>query len=240
MNVDNVFLFATGNTDKRREFESLLGDFLNPMWDVYDLNSWPESMPEIEEDRESFEGNALKKAEFGSLHTGATALADDSGLVVDALDGQPGVKSARYASADATDEANNEKLIDELQGVPERARTARYVCVLAMVFSARKVGRAILERSRLRFRELPEARPTEEGKLSRVDERAYLWFRGTVEGRIVDEPRGDGGFGYDPHFYVPDWDRTMAEVPLEKKNEISHRAEAVEKLRSMFRTQTTP
>lgn len=240
MDVDTVFLIATGNPNKRREFEQLLGDFLNPMWSTYDLNSWPEPMPEIEENHETFRKNALKKAEVASLHTNATALSDDSGLVVDALDGRPGVKSSRYAGTDATDAANNEKLIDELEGIPQRKRSARYVAVLGLVVSAKKVGRAILERARVRFRDVPEGRPAEEATMARAGNRVYLWFKGTVEGEIVDEPRGDGGFGYDPHFYLPDREKTMAELSAEEKNAISHRAEAVEKLRSLFRTQTTP
>jgi len=240
MEVDNVFLFATGNGDKRREFEELLGDFLNPMWVTYDLNSWPGPMPEIVEDQGSFRGNALKKAEVASLHTNATCLADDSGLVVDALDGRPGVKSARFAGPDATDAENNDELIEQLEGVPERKRDARYVAVLGLVLSGKKIGRAILERARIRFRSIPEGRPTEEATAARAGERVYLWFEGTVEGRVIDEPRGDGGFGYDPHFYLPDRDKTMAELSMAEKNEISHRAEAVEKMRSLFRTQTSP
>ena len=240
MDIDNVLLFATGNTDKRREFESILGDFLNPMWEIFDLTTWPDPVPEVVEDQEDFRGNALKKAEQVSLATGTTTIADDSGLVVDALDGDPGVQSARYAGPGATDEENNRKLIDALQGIPERRRTARYVCVIAMVVSAKEVGRAILERARKRFRAIPEARPTEEGKLSKAGSRVYIWFRGTVEGRIIDEARGEGGFGYDPHFYVPEWDKTMAEVALEKKNEISHRAEALGKLREMFPKRVHP
>jgi len=240
MDVDNLFLFATGNPHKRREFEELLGEFLNPMWVLHDLDSWPGPMPEIEEDQGTFRGNALKKAEMASLHSNATALSDDSGLVVDALDGRPGVRSARFAGPGATDEENNEKLLEELEGVPERKRGARYVAVIALVLSGKKVGRAILERARIRFRSVPEGRPTEEGELARAGERVYIWFEGSVEGRIVDEPRGDGGFGYDPYFYLPERGVTMAELSMEEKNAISHRAEAVDQLRSMFRTQTSP
>jgi XTP/dITP diphosphohydrolase len=240
MDVDNVLLFATGNAHKREEFEQLLGDFVHPMWETYDLNDWPESLPEIKETRGTFRGNAFQKAEAVSLATQATALADDSGLEVDALDGAPGVESARFAGPNATDAENNRKLIEKLQGVPERQRTARYVCVIALVVSARKVGRALIERTGIRFRQIPEAKPTEPGVLARADERAYIWFRGTVEGRIIDEPRGDGGFGYDPHFYVPDWDKTMAEVPMAKKNEVSHRAEALRKMKDFFPTTSNP
>ncbi len=240
MDVDNVFLFATGNSDKRREFESMLGGFVHPMWETYDLNDWPESLPDVDEDLETFRGNAFKKAETISLATQATCLADDSGLEVDALDGAPGVRSARYAGPDASDADNNEKLIDELQGVPDHERTARYVCVLALVVSARMAGRALVERTGVRFRDVPEGQPTREGELIRADDRVYIWFRGTVEGRIVDEPRGDGGFGYDPHFLVPEWGETMAEVSLERKNSVSHRAEAIRKLLDFFPTTSNP
>lgn len=240
MDVENVFVFATGNPNKRREFEQLLGDFLNPMWALYDLNTWPEPMPEIDENFDTFRENALKKAEVASLHTNATAMSDDSGLVVDALDGRPGVKSSRFAGPNATDDENNKKLIEKLEGVPERKRSARYVAVLGMVMSARKVGRAIVERARIRMRDVPEGRPTDEATLARAGGRVYVWFRGEVEGKIVDEPRGDGGFGYDPHFYLPDRDKTMAELPADEKNAISHRAEAIDKMRSLFRTQATP
>jgi len=240
MDVDNVFLFATGNPHKREEFEKMLGDFLHPMWETYDLNDWPEALPEIAETRETFRGNAFQKAERISLGTQATAMADDSGLEVDALDGAPGVRSARFAGPEATDEQNNRKLIDELQGVPDRERTARYVCVIALVISARKLGRALVERTGVRLRDIPAAKPTEEATLARADDRAYIWFRGTVEGKIVDEPRGEGGFGYDPHFYVPKWDETMAEVPMAEKNEISHRAEALRKMKDFFPTASSP
>ncbi|MFB6351382.1 MAG: non-canonical purine NTP pyrophosphatase [Bradymonadaceae bacterium] len=240
MDVDNVLLFATGNPHKRQEFERLLGDFLHPMWETYDLTDWPEALPEVEETRETFRGNAFQKAETMSLATQATALADDSGLEVDALDGAPGVRSARFAGPDATDEQNNKKLIEELQGVSDRERTARYVCVIALVASSRKVGRALIERTGYRIRAIPEAKPTEEATLARADDRAYVWFRGTVEGKIIDEPRGDHGFGYDPHFYVPEWDKTMAEVPMDKKNEISHRAEALRKMKDFFPATSNP
>ena len=240
MDVDNVLLFATGNSHKREEFEQMLGDFLHPMWATYDLNDWPEAVPDVEETRGTFQGNAFQKAEAISLATGATAMADDSGLVVDALDGKPGVRSARFAGPEATDADNNRKLIDELQGVPDRERIARYVCVIALVVSDRKVGRALMERCGVNFRAVPEARPTEEETLARADDRVYIWFRGTVEGRIIDQPRGEGGFGYDPHFYVPQWEKTMAEVPMAKKNAISHRAEALRKLMDFFPATAQP
>jgi XTP/dITP diphosphohydrolase len=234
MQTDNVFLFATGNRHKRREFEELLDTFLSPQWKHYDLSDWPEPMPEIEEDADTFVGNALKKAGEASRVANCTAMADDSGLEVDALDGRPGVYSARFAGEDATDADNNVKLIEELQGVPEDERTARYVCVTALAISNHKLGRAILRRLHTNFQDVPAGDLQEEGELTRVEDRVFIWFKGTVEGRIIDEARGDGGFGYDPHFYVPQWDKTMAEVPLAKKNSVSHRAEAARKLEDYF------
>jgi XTP/dITP diphosphohydrolase len=235
MDTENALVFATRNRDKRREFEHLLeGDFLDPGWVTYDIESWSEPIPEIEEDGDTFRTNAFKKAETVSLETSATALADDSGLEVDALNGKPGVHSARFAGPNATDEENNRKLIEQLQGVPESDRTARFVCVVALVLTGELVGRALTDRTGIPFEDVPPSRPRGEGRLARVDDRVYAWFRGTVEGRIVDEPRGDRGFGYDPHFYLPERDKTMAELPLETKNEISHRAAAARKMEDFF------
>ncbi|MFP4600346.1 MAG: non-canonical purine NTP pyrophosphatase [Persicimonas sp.] len=234
LDKDDTFLFATGNPGKRREFESLLGDFLNPNWRVFDLESWHDQLPEIEEDKETFWENALKKAYESSQITHSVALSDDSGLEVDALDGRPGVYSARYAGPDATDADNNRKLIAELDGVPFEERTARYVCVAALAMPNNKTGRALVSRTGVPFEEIGESKVDKEAMLSRIDDRVVIWFRGTVEGRIIDEPRGTGGFGYDPHFYVPQWDKTMAEVSLDKKNSISHRAEALRKMAQFF------
>lgn len=234
MDTDNTLVFATRNQDKAREFESLLGDFINPVWRVFDIASWHERVPEVVEDKETFWGNAVKKAFEVSQHTNSAALSDDSGLEVDALDGRPGVYSARYAGPAATDEDNNRKLVDELQGVPQKERTARYVCVAALAMPNNKIGRALTARTGVRIEEIGDASPDKEAAMARVDNRIVVWFRGTVEGLIVDKPRGTEGFGYDPHFYVPQWDKTMAEVSLEKKNSISHRAEALRKMAEFF------
>ncbi|MFW6057938.1 MAG: non-canonical purine NTP pyrophosphatase, partial [Persicimonas sp.] len=132
LDKDDTFLFATGNPGKRREFESLLGDFLNPNWRVFDLESWHDQLPEIEEDKETFWENALKKAYESSQITHSVALSDDSGLEVDALDGRPGVYSARYAGPDATDAdmaqdyaaatESVERLTERLSDLNERIR----------------------------------------------------------------------------------------------------------------------
>lgn len=234
MDTDNTLVFATRNHDKAREFESLLGDFINPTWRVFDIANWHEQVPEVVEDRDTFWGNAVKKAFEVSQHTNSVALSDDSGLEVDALDGRPGVRSARYAGPTATDEDNNRKLVEELQGVPQKKRTARYVCVAALAVPNNKIGRALIARTGVPIEEIGRANPDKEAAMARVENRIVVWFRGTVEGLIIDKPRGSQGFGYDPHFYVPQWDKTMAEVPLEKKNSISHRAEALGKMATFF------
>lgn len=234
IDIENSVLFATRNHDKAREFESLLGDFLNPLWEVRDIASWPEPVPEVVEDKESFWGNAVKKAYEVSQATQTVTISDDSGLVVDALDGRPGVYSARYAGEHASDAQNNEKLIEQLAGVPDEKRTARYECVAALAIPENDAGRALLARTGMHYENIGEASPTEEAKMVRVDDRIVVWFRGSVEGRIIDEARGTNGFGYDPHFFVPQWGKTMAEVSLEKKNSISHRAEALRKMAEFF------
>lgn len=216
---------ATRNPGKRREFEVLLGDLVT---EVIDMDSWPTELPEVVEDRDTFEGNAFKKAWEISHATGCTTLADDSGLEVDALGGAPGVYSARYAGEACDDLANNAKLIRELQGVPSADRTARYVAVLCLCIADDGIIDVDASRA-LPVQELPP-----EGQLTQIGDRLVIWFRATCEGRIVDESRGDGGFGYDPHFFVDDWNATMAEVSLSKKNERSHRAAAVRKMVSFF------
>ena len=147
---------------------------------------------ELEEPFDTFEENALAKARAVVVATGFPAVADDSGIEVDALGGAPGVRSARYAGEAATDRDNNQKLVEELQYVSEENRTCRYRCVAVFVGPD---GREVVA-------------------------------EGSCEGRIVLEPRGTQGFGYDPHF-VPDNDtRTMGEIPLIEKLGFSHRGRA--------------
>ena len=178
---------ATSNKGKLREFQLAAPDF-----DVRSLDRIPEAP---EETGDTFEANAIAKAEFYGQFTSDYLFADDSGLEVDALDGAPGVISARYAGENATDADNNRLLLERLTG--EQNRTARFVCVIALV---------------------------KDGKLVRT-------FRGTVEGRIVDAPCGNGGFGYDPLFFYEPFGCTFGEVPLDRKMQVSHRAAA---LRAMF------
>lgn len=179
-------VFASRNRHKAEQVALLLpGIELVPVDDVA-----PDLV--MEEPFDTFEENAFAKARAAATATGLPAIADDSGIEVDALGGAPGVRSARYAGEAATDLDNNLKLVDELQYVAEEDRTARYRCVAVMV--------------------------TPDGREVRAD--------GTCEGRIVLEPRGTEGFGYDPHFEPLDDSRTMAEIPLNEKLGFSHRGRA--------------
>jgi len=163
-------------------------------------------MPEVVEDQETFSGNALKKARAlaALLPEDGLALADDSGICVDALDGAPGVFSARYAGEGASDEENLAKLLNEMDGVPEGNRGARFVCVLAVVS--------------------PQG-----------EERA---FEGQIEGVILRERRGEGGFGYDPVFRPVGRKRTTAEMSRSEKAVISHRGIAMRRFLEWLCVQT--
>jgi XTP/dITP diphosphohydrolase len=179
---------ATGNLGKLREFRMAA----DPECGVeIELLAAYGEIPPCNEDGVTFEENAILKARHYGRHARGLLFADDSGLEVDALGGAPGVYSARFAGADATDRANNRLLVEKLQGVANRA--ARFVCVIALV---------------------------EAERLVRV-------FRGAVEGRITDEPRGGGGFGYDPLFYYPAFGCTFGEVDPERKFAVSHRGQAL-------------
>lgn len=181
-----------------REIRRILADV--PHLRVLDLDEASVVYDPAEEDLEpydTFEANARSKAEYFHARTGKPTVADDSGLVVDALDGAPGVHSKRFApdtglDGQPRDDANNRHLVARLAGVPEDRRTARYVCVAVMV----------------------------------ADGRDGIVTRGEAEGRIVDEPRGQGGFGYDPHFFDPELGRTFAEISEAEKNARSHRGRA--------------
>lgn len=187
--IDEIVL-ATRNKGKVREFAGLLEGIVGNVISLDDLDS----PPEVVEDADTFRGNALKKARAIAEFSGKPALADDSGLVVDALGGHPGVRSARYAGEEATDGDNIEKLLIELG--EETDRSAKFICVLALVY--------------------PDG--------------TEIIAEGEYPGEILDKPRGEGGFGYDPVFYLPDRGKTMAEVAPEIKNSISHRARAVHNL----------
>jgi XTP/dITP diphosphohydrolase len=191
--LDRVVL-ASGNAGKLREFAALfapLGIELVPQHQL--------GVPEAPEPHVTFLENALEKARHASRLTGLPALADDSGLCVDALNGAPGVYSARYASLDGgekSDAANNALLVRKLAGQADRR--ACYVAVLVLVRSA--------------------------------DDPRPLVGEGVWYGEISAEPRGDHGFGYDPHFFLPGLGRTAAELPPAEKNAVSHRALALREL----------
>jgi len=188
----NTLVLATRNRGKLTELRRLLehtGIKLVGMMDLPDL-------PEVVEDGSTFSANARKKAETIASLTGLPCLADDSGLVVAALDGRPGVHSARFAGAEATAAANNQKLLRALEQVPEGRRQAAFHCVMALA---------------------------EPGRPTRL-------FEGRVEGLILASPSGEGGFGYDPLFYLPEQGCSMAQLPLDAKNRISHRGRALQQL----------
>lgn len=185
-------IFATSNTGKMREIQSILTDLGVPVLSMKEAGI----LADIEENGTSFEENALIKARAVAAAVeakGSVILADDSGLEVDALNGEPGIYSARYLGEDTPYDVKNRELIRRLEGVPEDRRTARFVCVIAAVLA---------------------------------DGREFT-VRGVIEGRIGYEQKGQGGFGYDPIFYVPEYGKTTAEMSPEEKNLISHRGKAL-------------
>ena len=199
--MPRTIVLATKNADKVRELARLFADLpVERVISATDLGG----VPDVVEDGDTLEANALKKAREIAAHTGALCIADDTGLEVDALNGAPGVFAARYAGPGATYADNCAKLLDELDGVAAERRTARFRTVMAVVD--------------------PE---NEEGVFERTVD-------GVLEGSILSAPRGDGGFGYDPVFLVPELDRTLAELELDEKNRISHRARASRAMREVL------
>ncbi len=197
-------LIASSNRGKVREFADAAAEFGIQVEPVPGLSS----LPSVIEDAPSFEGNARKKAEhYSRFAPGELVLADDSGLEVEALGGAPGIYSARYgACADGTpqtsrDAANNVRLLQEMSGVPDDRRGARFVCVIA---AAR-------------------------------DGSTLATFHGEAEGVMLRAPRGGGGFGYDPLFFVPGLQKTFAELAAEDKGAISHRGRALRKFFAWLR-----
>jgi len=184
-------LIATHNAGKLVELAELLGGIPYRLVSLSDVGI----DADVEETGRTFEENAALKAETYRELSGLPTLADDSGLEVDALDGEPGVLSARYAGEDATDADRVALLLRNLADAPSEERAARFRCVIAVAAPG--------QRTRL--------------------------YDGVCEGLIVDEPRGDNGFGYDPVFLLPDEGMTMAELPSERKNAVSHRAVAAKK-----------
>lgn len=183
-------ILASRNEDKIKELRAALGP-LN--LELQSALNFP-SLKEVEEDRNTLEGNALKKARYVYQETGLPALADDTGLEVDALDGRPGVYSARYASETATYQDNLEKLLDELAGVDLKDRGAQFRTALVL-----------------------------------VTKKETHTFEGICRGTIIKQPKGGGGFGYDPVFKPDGYEETFAELDADIKNKISHRGRAIEK-----------
>ncbi len=186
-------IFATANEGKMREVRMILADLDMEVLSMKEAGA----SCNIEENGRTFAENAAIKARAVWEHTGDIVLADDSGLVVDYLGGEPGIYSARYLGEDTSYEIKNQVIIDRLSGAREEERTARFVSAIAAV--------------------LPDG--------------TVLHTEGTVEGLIAHKPAGSGGFGYDPIFYLPEYEMTSAQIPLEKKNEISHRGKALEAMK---------
>lgn len=191
-------VIASGNPGKLREIRRIL----QPL----DIHIAPQSdfgVPECPEPHVTFIENCLAKARHAALHTGLPALADDSGICVDALNGAPGVYSARYAGEPKSDQRNNEKLIEALAG--ESNRKAHYYCVIVLV--------------------------------RHPDDPQPLIAEASWHGEIIDTPRGENGFGYDPYFYLPEFGKTGAELDPDHKNAISHRGKALDLLASRLRAE---
>jgi XTP/dITP diphosphohydrolase len=186
-------VLASNNPGKAREIGQMLADL--------DVEVVPQSdfqVPEIEETGLTFVENAILKARNAAAHTGMAAIADDSGLEVDALQGAPGIYSARYAGKGASDAQNLEKLLVDLEDVPAEQRSARFQCLMV--------------------------------SLRHAEDPTPLICQGTWEGRIIDTPQGDNGFGYDPIFFVPGQNCTAAQLAPKLKNALSHRGQALQQL----------
>ena len=188
--MKHKIIFATGNEGKMREARLILADLGFPVLSMKEA----QASCDVEENGSTFAENAAIKARAVWEQTGDIVLADDSGLVVDYLGGEPGIYSARYMGEDTSYEIKNQAIIHRLAEAEEEGRTARFVCAIAAV--------------------LPDG--------------TELSAEGTVEGLIAHEPAGDGGFGYDPIFYLPEYGMTSAQIPIEKKNEIMKIGKALE------------
>lgn len=188
MKIDKI-IFATGNEGKMREVRMILGDLGIQVISMKEAGVTAEA----EENGTTFEENAIIKAKEIMEKTGEIVLADDSGLEVDALEGEPGIYSARYMGHDTSYHIKNNSLIERLEGKTGEERSARFVCAIAACF--------------------PDGR--------------VLITRGTMEGQIGYEEKGENGFGYDPVFYLPEYQCYSAELPLEEKNKLSHRGKAL-------------
>ncbi|WP_031434711.1 RdgB/HAM1 family non-canonical purine NTP pyrophosphatase [Methylomarinum vadi] len=188
-------VLASNNQGKIREIQAILKN--HPILPQSQFN-----VAEAEETGSTFIENAIIKARNAALHAKAPAIADDSGIVVDALNGAPGVISARYAGVGASDQDNLLKLLQDLEGVPEQQRTARFVCVIVF--------------------------------MEHADDPTPIVAQGFWEGRILQAPCGENGFGYDPVFWVPDYHCSSAQLAPEVKNAISHRGKALQSLTQLM------
>ncbi len=199
MTASRRVVLASNNAGKVREFGQMLaGQGLEV------IAQGELGVPEAAETASTFVENALLKARNAAHHTGLPALADDSGLAVDALGGEPGIYSARYAGPGADDAANNARLLDRMRDVPAERRGAAFICALVY--------------------------------LRHAEDPVPLICQGIWRGQLLEAPRGDNGFGYDPLFLVPELDRTSAELPPEEKNRLSHRGQALVQLVAQLAT----
>lgn len=196
-NMEHKIIFATGNEGKMREVRMILADLGLPVLSMKEAGV----ELDIEENGTTFAENAQIKAKAVWEQTGNIVLADDSGLVVDYLGGEPGIYSARYLGEDTSYDIKNQVIIDRLADASEEERTARFVSAIAAV--------------------LPDG--------------TVLHTEGVIEGLIAHAPAGNGGFGYDPIFYLPEYGMTSAEIPIEKKNEISHRGKALQSMKEKLK-----
>ncbi|MGN1356194.1 MAG: RdgB/HAM1 family non-canonical purine NTP pyrophosphatase [Succinivibrionaceae bacterium] len=201
--MNTTIVLATGNKHKVKEINDIL--------QTINLTVVPQNSLQVTEAPETgttFVENAIIKARNAALQTGLPALADDSGIEVDALNGEPGVYSSRYSGANATDQSNLNKLIENIREIDPAKRTARYWCVMVFMKHAKDPTPIICQ---------------------------ACW-----EGKLITEPKGTNGFGYDPIFWIEDRKATAAEISLEEKNSLSHRAQALklllEKLKVVYHT----
>ena len=190
-------IFATGNAGKMREIRAILGDLGCEIVSMKEAGA----EPEIVENGSTFGENAEIKAQAVWKCTGDIVLADDSGLLVDYIGGEPGIYSARYMGEDTSYEIKNQNIIDRLREARDDQRKARFVCNIAAV--------------------LPDGR--------------VVHTEAAMEGEIAHKPAGDGGFGYDPILFIPEYGVTSAELTLEQKNSISHRGKALEAMKSQLK-----
>jgi XTP/dITP diphosphohydrolase len=188
-------ILASGNKGKIKEIQALLKDYTIVTQQEFNIQ-------EAEETGSTFVENAIIKARNAAHQSNLPAIADDSGLVVDALNGAPGVRSARFAGPQANDQENLQKLLKDMEGIPEAQRTARFICVIVL--------------------------------MRHVNDPFPIITQASWEGIILDKAQGTNGFGYDPIFWIPTENCSSAELPASKKNQLSHRGQALRKLSSFL------